>query len=185
MYDAIISENRDKMKKALEHLQGELKGLRSGRATPGLVENIKVEYYGSKMPMNQISSISCPDPRSIVIKPFDVSSIKEIEKAIQLSEVGINPQNDGKLVRLTVPMFSEEQREKLVGRIKEIAEQSRVALRNIRRESIKTADQAKKDSDLTEDDLKALKDEVQDILKEHEGQVDDLVKEKSQEIMEV
>ena len=185
MYETILSDTRGKMQKAVEHLEGDLKGLRSGRATPGLVENIRVEYYGSKMPLNQIASVSCPDPRSVVIKPFDVSAIKEIEKAIQLSEVGINPQSDGKIVRLSVPMFSEEQRRKLVARVKEIAEQSRVALRNIRREGIKTAEGAKKDSVLTEDDLKSIKDDIQELLKEHEGKLDALVETKSQEIMEV
>ncbi len=185
MYDEILAECKDKMTKAVDHFGNEVKGLRSGRATPALVENIKVEYYGTKMPLNQVASISVPDPRSIVVKPFDVSSIKEIEKAIQLSEVGINPQNDGKIVRLQVPMFSEEQRQKLVARIKDIAEQSRVTLRNIRRDSIKTAEGAKKDSALTEDDLKAIKDEIQDVLKDFEKEVDTVLESKSKEIMEV
>jgi ribosome recycling factor len=184
MYDEIIADVKDRMKKGVEHLTEQLKGLRTGRATPGLVENIKVDYYGSKMPLNQISSISTPDPRTIVVKPFDVSAIKEIEKAIQISDIGINPSNDGKVVRLAVPMFSQEQREKLVGRVKELSEQARVALRNIRREGIKTAEQAKKDSDLTEDDLKAIKDEIQEILKSNEEQLDTNVKSKSSEIMD-
>lgn len=185
MYDQIVSETKENMKKAVEHFQKEVTGLRSGRATPALVENIRVDYYGSKMPLNQVASISVPDPRSITIKPFDVHVIKEIEKAIQLSEVGINPQNDGKVVRLQIPMFSEEQRKKLVGRVKDMAEQSRVTLRNIRRESIRTAETAKKDSKLTEDDLKAIKDEIQEILKDHEKKVDEVFESKKKEIMEV
>jgi ribosome recycling factor len=185
MYDQIISETKDKMQKAVEHFGKEVKGLRSGRATPAMVENIRVDYYGSKMPLNQVASISVPDPRSIVVKPFDVNSIKDIEKAIQISEVGITPQNDGKIIRLQVPMFSEEQRRNLVNHVKELAEQSRITLRNIRRDGIKQAEAGKKDNQLTEDDLKSLKDEVQDILKDHEKQVDDTVESKSKEIMEI
>jgi ribosome recycling factor len=185
MYDQIISETRENMQKAVEHFKKEVTGLRSGRATPALVENVKVDYYGSKMPLNQVAAISVPDPRSIAIKPFDVSSIKEIEKAIQLSEVGINPQNDGKIVRLQIPMFSEDQRKKLVARVKEMAEQSRVTLRNVRRDSIKNGEAAKKDSSLTEDDLSAIKDEIQEILKENEKQVDEIFDGKSKEILEV
>ncbi|MHC4945670.1 MAG: ribosome recycling factor [Planctomycetota bacterium] len=184
MYDTIIADVKERMAKGVDHLKDQLKGLRTGRATPALVENIKVEYYGSKMPLNQISSISTPDPRSIVVKPFDVSAIKEIEKAIQISDIGINPSNDGKIIRLQVPMFSQEQREKLVSRVKELTEQARVALRNIRREGIKNAEQAKKDSDLTEDDLKAIKDEIQDILKQNEDDLEKTVKAKSAEIMD-
>ena len=185
MYDQIISETRENMQKAVEHFKKEVTGLRSGRATPALVENIKVDYYGSKMPLNQVAAISVPDPRSIAVKPFDVSSIKEIEKAIQLSEVGINPQNDGKIVRLQVPMFSEEQRKKLVARVKDMAEQSRVTLRNVRRDNIKNAEAAKKESALTEDDLSSIKDEIQEILKENEKQVDKIFDSKSKEILEV
>lgn len=184
MYDQIVAECKENMKKAVEHFAKEVKGLRSGRATPALVENIRVDYYGSKMPLNQVASISVPDPRTIVVKPFDVNSIKEIQKAIQLSEVGITPQNDGKVVRLAVPMFSEEQRKKLVAHVKEIVEQSRVTLRNVRRDSIKAAETAKKDSKLTEDDLKALKDEIQEILKDHEKEIDQMFEGKSKEIME-
>lgn len=184
MYDLIISETKERMQKAVDHMADQVKGLRTGRATPALVENIKVEYYGSQMPLSQISSISTPDPRSLVVKPFDVSSIKNIEKAIQLSDLGINPSNDGKIIRLQVPMFSQEQREKLKNRVKEISEAVRVSLRNVRRDSLKQADQGKKDSQLTEDDLKMLKDEIQEILKEHEEMVDNIFKSKCSEIMD-
>ena len=185
MYDEIIASCKESMKKAVEHFGNEVKGMRSGRATPALVENIKVDYYGSKMPLNQVAAISVPDPRSIVVKPFDVNSIKEIEKAIQLSDLGITPQNDGKIVRLQIPMFSEEQRKKLSGRVKDLAEQSRVTLRNVRRDNIKEAEAGKKDNQLTEDDLKAIKDEIQDVLKDHEKAVDGVLEAKTKEIMEV
>jgi len=184
MYDTIISETKEKMQKGVDHLVDQLKGLRTGRATPALVENIKVEYYGSQMPLNQISSISTPDPRSLLVKPFDVSAIKNIEKAIQISDIGINPSNDGKVIRLQVPMFSQEQREKLTSRVKEMTESTRVTLRNIRRDYIKQGEQGKKDSELTEDDLKLLKDEIQEILKSNETSVEKIFKSKCSEIME-
>jgi ribosome recycling factor len=184
MYDMIIAELKERMGKSVDHLTDQLKGLRTGRATPGLIENLKVEYYGSTMPLNQISSISTPDPRSLVVKPFDVSAIKNIEKAIQLSDIGINPANDGKIIRLQVPMFSQEQRQKLIGRVKDMSEEGRVVLRNIRRECIKQAEAAKKDGELTEDDLLAIKDEIQEVHKENEGKIDSSCKTKSDEIQE-
>ena len=184
MYDTILAEAEERMAKGVEHFVDQLKGLRTGRATPALVENLKVEYYGSTMPLKQISSISTPDPRTLVVKPFDVSSIKNIEKAIQLSELGINPSSDGKVIRLQVPMFSQEQREKLTARVKEMAEAARVSLRNVRRELIKEAEAAKKEGDLTEDDLKRLKDKIQDVLKSNEEKVETIFKAKKEEIME-
>ncbi len=179
-YNQIVSEARDKMKKGVLHFQDETRGLRSGRATPALVENIRVEAYGSPTPMNQIASIAIPEPRVLVIKPYDGSLLKEIEKAIQVSDLGINPQSDGKVIRLTVPEMSEEQRKKLVGRVKEIAEAAKVSLRNIRRDLNKRAD----DSDLSEDEVTKAKDEIQKILKKSEGEVDDAVKAKTNDILE-
>ncbi len=179
----ILKETRTKMAASLEHLSNEMRGLRSGRATPALVENIKVDYYGSPTPLGQISQIQIPQPREIAIKPFDPSAISAMEKAIQASALGINPQSDGKVLRLTVPMMSEDQRKKLVGRLKEMGEQARVSLRNARRDSNKKADAAK-GAELTEDDLKRLKDEIQAALKEHEGKVDELLKAKTTEVME-
>lgn len=184
MYDTILSDAEERMAKGVDHLVDQLKGLRTGRATPALVENLKVEYYGSTMPLKQISSISTPDPRTLVVKPFDVSAIKNIEKAIQLSDLGINPSSDGKVIRLQVPMFSQAQREKLTARVKDMAEGARVALRNVRRELIKEAEAAKKAGDLTEDDLKRLKDKIQEVLKSNEEKVDKIFKAKRNEIME-
>lgn len=179
-YNEILRDTKDKMKKAVAHFQEEIKGLRSGRATPALVDNIRVEYYGNPTPLKQLASIAIPEPRALVIKPFDVSAIKEIEKAIQKSEIGINPQSDGKVVRLVVPEMSEEQRKKLAGRLKDLAEQTRVALRNIRRDQNKHADE----SELPDDDCAKCKDEVQKTLKDFESQVDTIAKEKTTEIMD-
>ncbi|MFG0316195.1 MAG: ribosome recycling factor [Planctomycetota bacterium JB042] len=180
-YDQILRETKDKMRKGVEHFQDEIRGLRSGRATPAMVEHLKVEAYGSPTPLNQLASIAIPEPRAIVIKPYDQSILKDIEKAIQVSDLGINPQSDGKVVRLTVPEMSEEQRKKMVGRIKDLSEASKVSLRNIRRDMNKRADESK---ELTDDDVTAAKDEIQKVLKSSESEVEELFKAKTTEIME-
>ncbi len=180
-YDQILRETKEKMRKGVEHFQDEIRGLRSGRATPAMVENLKVEAYGSPTPLNQLASIAIPEPRAIVIKPYDQSILKDIEKAIQVSDLGINPQSDGKVVRLTVPEMSEEQRKKMVGRIKDLSEASKIALRNVRRDMNKRADESK---ELTDDDVAAAKDEIQKVLKSSETEVEELFKAKTTEIME-
>jgi ribosome recycling factor len=182
--DAILKDARQRMKGSVDHLATEVRGLRSGRATPALVENIKADYYGSSTPLSQIAQIQIPEPRQIAIKPFDPSALSAVEKAIQASSLGINPQNDGKILRLTIPMLSEDQRKKLVSRLKEMAEESRVSLRNTRRDVNKKIDGAKASSELTEDQMHQAKDEVQNLLKEHEKQIDQLLEAKTKEIME-
>ncbi|MEW6741706.1 MAG: ribosome recycling factor [Planctomycetota bacterium] len=184
MYDEILEEAKTKMQKSVDFLESEIRGLRSGRATPALVENIRVDYYGNPTPLRQMATISVPEPRTLAIKPYDTGAIKEIEKAIQTSKLGINPQSDGKLIRLTVPMLSEDQRKKLVARLKEMAESSRVAIRGIRRDCIKMGEEAESESEITEDDLKRLKDAIQDCTKKSEEKIDKIVKAKSTEIME-
>ena len=179
-YNEILAESKDKMKKGVAHFQEETRGLRSGRATPAMVEHIKVDCYGSATPLKQIASIAIPEPRALLIKPYDQSILREIEKAIQKSNLGINPQSDGKVLRLTVPDMSEEQRNKMVHRIKELAEQGRVSLRNLRRDLNKKADEG----ELSEDEQAGLKDEIQKILKSSEGQIDEIVSAKTKEILE-
>ena len=176
-----VTDARTKMKASLDHLATEYRGLRSGRATPALVENIKVDYYGSATPIGQLAQIQVPEPRQLAIKPYDAGALKEIEKAIQASNIGINPQNDGKIIRLTVPMLSEEQRKKLVGRLKEMAEQAKIALRNTRRDANKHLDEAK---DLTDDQVAKAKEGVQNLLKQSEGDVEKTLATKTKEIME-
>ncbi len=176
-----VVEARAKMKASLDHLAGEFRGLRSGRATPALVENIRVDYYGSPTPISQLAQIQIPEPRQIAIKPFDAGALKEIEKAIQASALGINPQNDGKLLRLTVPMLSEEQRKKLVSRLKEMSETTKIALRNTRRDANKHLDDAK---ELTDDQKAKAKEVVQSLLKQNEGDVEKMLATKTKEIME-
>jgi len=184
-YDEIVLETEEKMGKCVEHFTHEMKGVRSGRASPALVEGIKVSYYGTQTPIGQMAQISVPEPRQLAIKPFDASQIQEVAKAIQASGLGVNPSVDGKIVRLTMPPLSEEQRKKLVGLVKEKAEQAKVAVRAVRRDSNKHGDEALKDRVLTEDDHKKLKDEIQEQTKEHERQVDEILKKKIDELMTV
>ena len=183
--EEVIIDAEERMTKALDHLREEMRGMRTGRAHPGLVESIRVSYYGTQTPLKQLANISVPEPDQIVIKPFDVSSIADIEKGILTSDLGITPQTDGKLLRLKVPPLSEERRKQLVSRAKEVAEESRVSMRNIRRDANKHIDTSKKDGDLSEDDQARFKDQVQEVLKSVEKQVDEDLKRKTEELMEI
>ena len=182
--DDILLETEEKMEAAVTHLSGELRGLRSGRASPHLVDGLRVEYYGTMTPMGQMAQIGCPEPRLIVIKPFDASQIGEIEKAIRTSNLGLNPQSDWKLIRLTLPPLSEERRKQLVKHVKDLGETSHVAIRNVRRDGNKAADTSFNDRELTEDQLDGLKEQIQDLTKTYEAKVADLVAKKSAELME-
>ena len=184
-YDTIVLENAEKMDHCVEHFQGELRGVRSGRATPGLVDGIKVEYYGTPTPLGQMSQISVPEPRMIVIKPFDASQIQEVAKSIQASDLGVNPNVDGKIIRLNLPPLSEERRKRLVGLVKEKAETAKVAVRNVRRDANRHAEQSQKDGDLTEDELRKLKDEIQTGTKDHETKIDTILTAKIEELSAV
>ena len=181
----IVKDTRDKMEKALSHLAEHLKAIRTSRASSALVENIKVDYYGVPTPLSQMASISIPEPRQIVIKPFDASVLNDIGKAIQKSDLGIQPQNDGKLLRLTMPPLSGDQRKKYAAKVKEMCEETRVALRNVRRDENKSADAALKAGTVTEDQSKKLHDDIQKMLKEYEDKVTQLLDKKTAEIMEV
>ena len=184
-YDSILTDCAQKMGKCVEFLEQELKGLRTGRASGGLVETIRVDYYGTATPLSQMAQISTPDAKTIAIKPFDVGAIKDIEKAIMASNIGITPNSDGKLIRLTVPALTEQTRKQLVSKVKEMAESQRVAIRNVRRDANKAADAAKKDGILSEDDHKRLQNDVQDSTKSSEKLVDGVFKAKSDELMEI
>lgn len=184
-YDDIMLDLEDRMEKAVEVFRNEMRGMRTGRAHPGLVEPIRVDYYGSPTPLKQIASISVPEADQIVIKPFDANALADIEKGILKSDLGITPNSDGKILRLQVPPLSEERRKKLVARAKEVAEEARVAIRNVRRDANKHAEASQKDGDLSEDDLKRLKDDIQGKTKEKEGEVDSELGQKTEELMEV
>jgi ribosome recycling factor len=182
--DDILLDAEDRMEKAIGVLKHALAGIRTGRANPGLVDSIRVDAYGSSTPLKQLASVGAPEPQQIVIRPYDPSIIKDIEKAIVASDLGFNPQSDGRVVRINVPPLSTEVRRKLVARVKELAEDAKVSIRNIRRDANKAADQAEKDKELSEDDRDALKDDIQELTKKYEGQVSDMAKKREAEVME-
>jgi ribosome recycling factor len=182
--DEILFDAEERMEKALSVLQGQLRGLRTGRATPALVDQLKVEYYGSPTPLKTLAQINCPDPQSIVIRPFDQSCLKDIEKAIRSSNLGMAPTNDGKMLRLSVPSMSGDQRKKMVAEIKKTSEDAKVACRNIRRDANKHFEQAEKNKEMTEDDRDSGKEKVQELLKTFEAKVEEVADKKSKEIME-
>ncbi len=182
--DEILMDTEERMEKAVEVLTKQLQGLRTGRATPGLVDSIRVDYYGSQTPIKQMASVSCPEPQQIVIKPYDATSLSAIAKAIQSSDVGLSPNSDGRVIRLNVPPLSTERRRQLVARVKEFAEESRISIRNIRRDGNKHADTAEKEKSLSEDDCKSCKEQVQELTKKYEAAVNHLAESKEQAVME-
>ena len=182
--EEILFDAEERMEKAVNVFRDELRGLRTGRATPALVDSIRVEYYGSPTPLKQLAQISTPDPQQIVIRPFDPSTLKDIEKAIRSSDLGMSPNNDGKMIRLTVPSMSGEQRKKLVAQVKKSAEAQKVSCRNIRRDGNKHFDTAEKSKEMTEDERDKGKESVQNLLKSFEGKIDEMADKKSKEIME-
>jgi ribosome recycling factor len=179
----ILADSESKMKKALEVLHDQLKTVRTGRASTALVENIKVDYYGSSTPLKQLATLATPQSDMIVIKPFDPASTKEIEKAIKSSDLSIAPVVDGKIIRLNVPPLSEERRKQLVVQVKQIGEQAKVSIRNVRRDEIKHLEQQEKEKLITEDDLDNGKKQIDDLTKKHSDKVDETVKHKSDEIL--
>ena len=182
--DEILLDAEDRMQKAVDVFRDALKGLRTGRATPGLVDSVRVNYYGSPTPLKQVANISVPEPQQIVIRPHDNSIVNDIVKAIQASDAGLAPNSDGRLIRINVPPLSTERRRELTQRCNKFAEEARVSIRNIRRDANKQADQAEKEKLLSEDDQKHTKDNVQELTKKYEGKVNDHAKEKEQAIME-
>jgi len=183
--DEILFEAEEHMEKALDHLKHEMRGLRTGRATTALVEYVKVDYYGTPTDLRSLASLTTPDASSILIKPFDPSTLKDIVRGLEEANLGINPQSDGKQIRMVLPALSQERRQQLTQKVKEASEHTRIALRNIRRDANRKVDAEAKDSALTEDQAKAGRDDVQELLKKFEGTVDSLVTTKSKEIMEV
>lgn len=180
----VIDIAQDKMNKTIAVLKRDLGGLRAGRANPQLLERITVDYYGTATPINQLGNISSPEPRLLVINLWDAKMIPLVEKAIQKSDLGINPTNDGKLIRLIFPELTEERRKDLVKTIKKKAEESKVAIRSIRRDANETLKKQKKDSDITEDDQKNLEKEAQEITDSAIKEIDKIAADKEKEIME-
>jgi ribosome recycling factor len=183
--EEIVLEAEEKMEKSIALLADQLRGVRTGRANVGLVDSIRVEYYGSPTPLKQLANLSTPEPQQILIRPFDQTALGDIVKAIQSSDLGLTPNSDNKVIRLNVPSLSVEQRKKLVARTKDLAEEARVSIRNIRRDANKSADKELADKILTEDDLERCKEEIQSLTKRFEGKVNDMAEKKSAEILEV
>lgn len=181
---AVIAEARSRMQKAVDVLQDDLKAFRGGRATPALVEHLKVEYYGSPTPLKSLATISAPEVDMLVIKPFDPASLKDIDKAIKSSDLSIAPQIEGKFIRLNIPPLSEERRRQLVQQAKQTGEQTKVSIRNVRRDANKNLEKQQKDSQITEDDLQSAKKQIDEITKDFTENVDKLVAHKSDEIMQ-
>ncbi len=180
----ILDEFQSKLDKAVHHLTDQLSSIRTGRASPALVDTIRVEYYGSPTPLQQLAHISVPEPRQLLLKPFDATVLKDMERALLKSGLGLTPNSDGKVLRLSLPPLSGEQREKLVAKVREIAESSRVALRYARRDANKTADTAGKSGGLNEDQNRDLHESVDKALKKAEKDVSVILDKKTVEIRE-
>jgi ribosome recycling factor len=182
---AVMDEAKARYEKSIQHLVEQMRAIRTGRATPALVENVRVDYYGTPTPISQMASISIPEPRQIMIKPFDVSALKELQKALLKADLGCTPKEDGKVLRLSLPPLSGEQRNKYASKVKEMGEEARVSLRNSRRDLNKLSDQMEKSGEVTLDENHKLHTDVQELLKVYEKKVDDLLDKKTAEIQEV
>lgn len=185
MTTEIINAAEDKLKKTLEALKKEYGTLRAGRATPSLLDKVLVEYYGSTMPVNQVATVTVPEPRMIMIKPFDKGTLKEIEKAIQKSDLGLTPNSDGVSIRLAIPQPTQERRKELVKVVSKKAEESKVAMRNIRRDANEAVKKLEKDKKITEDDRKEGQEKMQKMLDKYIKLVDSAKTAKEKEVMEV
>ncbi len=180
-----FSEYSRKMDKTLEHLAEEFGAVRAGRANAKVLDRITVEYYGQETPLNGVATISSPDARTLVISPWDTKLLKDIQKAIQVSDLGINPQNDGRVIRLVFPQLTEERRKELTKQVKKYAEDAKVAMRNIRRDGMDYVKKLKKNSEITEDDQKKAEKDLQDMLDQFIKKVDDVTAAKEKELMAI
>ena len=179
------AEYTDRMKKTLDVMQTNFAAVRAGRANAAVLDQIRVDYYGTPTPINQIASIASPDPRTLTIQPWDSGTMKLIEKAIQASDLGINPQNDGRVIRLAFPQLTEERRKELIKQVRKYGEESKTAVRNIRREAMDTFKKQQKKSEITEDDLKNAEKDVQKLTDDYIADVDKLVSKKEKELSEI
>jgi ribosome recycling factor len=180
-----VGEAKDKMHKAVVHLQDEFAGIRTGRATPALVEKLKVDYYGSEVPLQQLAGFSVPEPRVLVISPYDKGAVKAIEKAIQSSDLGVNPSNDGAVIRLTFPELTTDRRKDLVKVAKKQAEDARVAVRNVRRHIRQELEHNERDGELSRDELDRIEKELEKLTHDVVGEIDTLLGHKEKELLEV
>lgn len=178
-------EQEHKMQKTIEVLLHEFGTIRAGRANAGVLDRVTIDYYGTQTPIHQVASISSPEPRTLIIQPWDGSTLKAIEKAIQVSDIGINPQNDGKNIRLSFPPLTEERRRELIKQVHKLCEEAKVAVRNIRREAIEFYKGLKKKSEITEDDLKIVEDDIQKLTDQYCKDIDSAAAKKEKELLEI
>lgn len=176
---------KEKMEKTISVYSEKLSEVRAGRANPAILNKVKIDYYGTATPINQVAGVSVPEARLIVIQPWDVSVLKDIEKAILASDIGINPNNDGKVIRLAFPELNEERRKELVKEVKKMAEDSKVSIRSIRREAMDEAKKLQKDNQMTEDELKGAEEKIQKLTDNKIAEIDKILAEKEKEIMSV
>ncbi len=185
MSEYILKETKDRMDKAIASLKRDLASIRAGRANPAILDKVQVEYYGALTPLNQLAGITVPEARLLVIQPYDKSSMADIERAILKSDLGITPTNDGEIIRIAIPALTEERRTELVKVVKKMAEEAKVAVRNVRRDANDQLKKAEKDGDTTEDDLRRSTEEVQKATDQNIKNIDEVVANKEKEIMEV
>jgi len=183
--DDVLAECKDKMAKAISHLQGEFGSIRTGRASPVFVEKLRIDYYGSEVPLQQLAGFSVPEPRLLVISPYDKNAIKAIEKAIQASDLGITPNNDGAVIRLAFPQLTAERRKEMVKIVKHRAEEARVAVRNLRRTARHDLEAFEKEGELSQDDLDRAEKDLEKLTHEFVTEIDNLAAHKEQEMLEV
>lgn len=185
MIETILKDAEERMEKAVRALKRELATIRAGRATPAMLDKVTVEYYGSQMPVNQVATVSTPEPRQLLIQPWDKGMLSEIERAIQKSDLGLNPMNDGVVIRLVIPALTEQRRQELVKLVKKTAEESRVAVRNIRRDANDELKKLEKSGDASEDDTRRASEKVQHLTDKFVAEVDQAAVAKEHEITEV
>ncbi len=185
MIENFIGDAQGRMDKSVEATHEHFNSVRTGRATPALLDRITIDYYGTPTPLKNLATINAPEPRMLTIQPFDPTSIKQIEKTILESDLGLTPSNDGKLIRLPIPQLTEERRKELVKLVKQMAEEGRVAVRNVRRDAIKHLEDLVKNGDVGDDEERAAESRVQKLTDEHTTRIDELLKRKEAEIMEV
>jgi ribosome recycling factor len=185
MMEEVLEDLKQGMEKSTQSFEGELKKVRTGRASTALLDGVRVEYYGTATPLNQLATISVPESRLITIQPWDVNSIGEIEKAILKSDLGLTPQNDGKIIRISIPSLTEERRKELVKLVKKMSEDCKVAMRNRRRDANDLLKEMKKEKEISEDDFFRMQDNVQETTDEYVKKVEEIMVEKEKEIMEI
>jgi len=185
MISLILDDAETRMSKTVESLRQELKHIRTGKANPALLDNIRVSCYGQEMPLRQVASIAVPDPRQIVVQPWDKSILSEVERAIHKADLGLNPSNDGSFVRIPIPPLTEERRRDLVKAVKKLVEEAKIALRNIRRDANDQLKKGEKDGEITEDESRRGLEKVQDLIDKKSNELEEVLKRKEQEIMEV